>query len=88
MLTGPEMVYLGSRVAFRCIALNSSLPVTYDLIGDGGVLIATYTDYEGDQLAPFFMKASATLEGSYHCKATAGGRTGVSKTIKLSVVSE
>ncbi|XP_019115667.2 Fc receptor-like protein 5 isoform X2 [Larimichthys crocea] len=86
VLTGPEMVYLGSRVAFRCIALNSSPPVTYDLIGDGGVLIATYTDYEGDQLAPFFMKASATLEGSYHCKATAGGRTGVSKTIKLSVV--
>ncbi|KAG8015163.1 Fc receptor-like protein 3 [Nibea albiflora] len=80
------MVYVGTRVALRCIAPHSSPPVTYDLIGEGGVLINTYTDYEGDQLALFVMKATATLEGSYHCKATAGGRTGVSNTIKLSVV--
>lgn len=88
MLTGPDMAYVGTRVAFRCIASNSSPPVTYELVRDGGVLIATDTDLEGDQPVPFFLKVTATLEGSYHCKATTGGSTGVSNSIKLSIVSE
>lgn len=87
VLTGPDMAYLGSRVAFRCIAPNASLPVTYELIGDGGVLMRTGTD-QGDQHASFFLKVTASSEGSYHCKATIGGSTGVSNIIKLTVVSE
>ncbi|XP_018520295.1 putative pregnancy-specific beta-1-glycoprotein 7 isoform X2 [Lates calcarifer] len=86
VLTGPDMAYLGSRVAFRCIAPNASLPVTYELIGDGGVLMRTGTD-QGDQHASFFLKVTASSEGSYHCKATIGGSTGVSNIIKLTVVT-
>ncbi|XP_022611177.1 Fc receptor-like protein 5 isoform X2 [Seriola dumerili] len=85
VLTGPDMAYLGSRVAFRCIASNSSTPVTYDLMRDGDVLIATY-QAQGDQPAPFYLKVSATTEASYHCRATSGAETGVSNIIKLSVV--
>lgn len=88
VLTGPDMAYISSRVAFRCIVPDSSPPVTYELIGDGGVPIAKHTVPEEDQPAPFFLKVAATSEGSYHCKATAGGNTGVSNSIKLSVVSE
>lgn len=88
VLTGPNMAYPGSRVAFRCIAPNSSLPVTYELMRDVGVWIATAPDLQGDQPAPFFLTVTATSEGSYHCKAMAGGSTGVSNSIKLSVVSE
>ncbi|XP_040892317.1 brother of CDO isoform X2 [Toxotes jaculatrix] len=87
VLTGPDMAYLGSRVAFRCIAPNSSLPVSYELMGDNGVLIATGTDLQGDQPASFFLKVTAMSEGSYHCKATTEGGTGVSNIIKLSVVT-
>lgn len=88
MLTGPDMAYLNSRVAFRCIAPDSSLPVTYELMVDGDVLNATDTVRQGDQPASFFLNVAATSEGSYHCKATAGGSTGVSNSIVLSVVSE
>lgn len=82
------MAYLSSRVAFRCIVSDSSPPITYELMGDGGVPIATGTDLQGDQPASFFLKVAATSEGSYRCKATTEGSTGVSNIIKLSVVSE
>ncbi|XP_041789330.1 Fc receptor-like protein 5 isoform X2 [Chelmon rostratus] len=84
VLTGPDKAFLGSRVAFRCIAPDSSLPVAYELMRDSGVLFATAL--ESDQPAPFFLKVTATSEGSYQCRATAGGRTGVSNSVKLSVV--
>ncbi|XP_060906408.1 Fc receptor-like protein 5 isoform X1 [Labrus mixtus] len=87
VLTGPELAYLGSRVAFRCIASDSLPPVTYELLRDGGVLISTGTDDQGDTPALFPLKVNAASEGSYHCRATAGGRTGVSKSIQLSVVT-
>ncbi|XP_070776650.1 Fc receptor-like protein 5 isoform X2 [Enoplosus armatus] len=87
VLTGPDLAYLNSRVAFRCIAPDSSPPVTYELIGDGGVLVATGAALQGHQPASFFLKVATTSEGSYHCKATAGGSTGVSNSIKLSVVT-
>lgn len=88
VLTGPDMAYLGSRVVFRCVASDAVLPVTYELIRDDGSLISTYVDNDGDQPAPFSLKVTDTLEGSYHCKATSGEETGVSNNIKLSVVSE
>ena len=88
VLTGPDMAYLNSRVAFRCIAPDSSPPVTYQLMRDGGIPIAIGTDLQGDQPALFFLKVAATSEGSYHCKATTEGSTGVSNIITLSVVSE
>ncbi|XP_070836137.1 Fc receptor-like protein 5 isoform X1 [Chaetodon trifascialis] len=87
VLTGPDKAFLGSRVAFRCIAPDSSLPVAYELMRDGGVLFATDTALERDQPAPFFLKVTATSEGSYQCKATAGGSAGVSNSIELSVVT-
>ncbi|XP_029295146.1 Fc receptor-like protein 5 isoform X2 [Cottoperca gobio] len=86
VLTGPVMAYIGSRVDFRCITPDSLLPVTYELMGDGGVLIATVADLQGDQPASFYLKVTATLKGSYHCRATTGGSTGVSNSIKLTVV--
>lgn len=82
------MAYLGSRVRFRCIVPNSLLPVTYELLWDNGVLIATRTDLQADQAASFFLKVAATSGGSYHCKGTTEGSTGVSNSIKLTVVSE
>ena len=88
MLTGPDKAYLGSRVVFRCIAPDSSLPVTYELMKDGGLLIATGTDLQGDQPAAFFLKVATTSEGSYHCEAKTGEGTGISNRIRLSVVSE
>ncbi|XP_030274378.1 uncharacterized protein LOC115580502 isoform X5 [Sparus aurata] len=87
LLTGPDMAYLGSRVTFWCTAIDSSPPVTYELIGDGGVLIGTDIDLEGDRGARFVLKVTATSEGSYHCTAAAGGSTGVSNSIKLTVVT-
>ncbi|XP_042340419.1 uncharacterized protein LOC121941657 [Plectropomus leopardus] len=89
VLTGPDRAYLGSRVAFRCFAPGSSLPVTYELVlelEDGGVVFDTAADLQEDQRASFFMRVAATSEGSYHCKATAGESTGISNSIKLSVV--
>ncbi|XP_034543163.1 uncharacterized protein LOC117815513 [Notolabrus celidotus] len=87
VLTGPGLVYLNSRVTFNCFAQDSPPPVTYELLKDNGVPIATGTDYEGDQPAHFLFKVSAASEGSYHCRGTAGGSTGVSNSIKLSVVT-
>ncbi|XP_071359843.1 Fc receptor-like protein 5 isoform X2 [Trachinotus anak] len=87
VLSGPDMAYLGSRVAFRCIAPDSSPPVTYKLIKDGGVPITTAIDFEGDQHVPLFLKVAATSEGSYHCNATTRENTGISNIIKLSVVT-
>ncbi|XP_069386902.1 Fc receptor-like protein 5 isoform X2 [Paralichthys olivaceus] len=86
VLTGPHMAYLGSRVAFWCIAHNSSPPVTYQLIRNSSIPIATGTDLQGDQPASFFLKVTATSEGLYHCNATAEGSTGVSNILTLSVV--
>lgn len=88
VLNGPDLAYLGSRVVFRCIASDIVPPVTYELIKDGGEMISTYVDNVGNQHAPYFLKVSATSEGSYHCNATSGEETGVSNIIKLSVVSE
>ncbi|KAM9362653.1 Fc receptor-like protein 5 [Symphorus nematophorus] len=87
VLTGPEMAYISSRVAFRCVAPGSSPPVTYELMGDGGVLIDTKTGSEEDRHIAFPLKVTTTSEGSYQCKVTAGGSTGVSNNIKLSVVT-
>ncbi|KAF3844026.1 hypothetical protein F7725_016074 [Dissostichus mawsoni] len=56
VLTGPVMAYLGSRVALRCIAPDSSLPVTYELMGGDGVLMATVADLKGEQPASFYLK--------------------------------
>ncbi|XP_068448351.1 Fc receptor-like protein 5 [Clinocottus analis] len=87
VLTGPDKAYLGSRVAFRCIAPDSSLPVTYKLTRDSSVLVATVTNLQVDQTASFFLKVTVSLEGSYNCKATTRGSTGVSNSIALSVVT-
>ncbi|KAA8595164.1 hypothetical protein FQN60_012299 [Etheostoma spectabile] len=81
------MAYLSSRVVFWCIAPDSSLPVTYELMWDAGVLIGTVADLQGDQPASFKLKVTASSEGSYHCKATTGRSTGVSDSIKLRVVT-
>ncbi|CAB1457919.1 unnamed protein product [Pleuronectes platessa] len=86
VLTGPHMAYLNSRVAFRCIAPDSSPPVTYQLMRNASIPIFTGTDLQGDKPASFSLKVAATSEGSYHCKATAEGSTGVSNIITLSVV--
>ena len=88
VLTGPVMAYLGSSVALRCIAPDSSLPVTYELMGGDGVLMATVADLKGEQPASFYLKVTVALEGSYRCRATTGGSTAVSNSIKLTVVSE
>lgn len=82
------MAFLGSRMTFHCIVPNSSVPVTYELMQDNGVPIASRTALQADQGALFFLKVAATSGGSYHCKGTAEGRTRVSNTIKLTVVSE
>ncbi|KAL3067298.1 hypothetical protein OYC64_017100 [Pagothenia borchgrevinki] len=87
VLTGPVMAYLGSRVALRCIAPDSSLPVTYELMGGDGVLMATVADLKGEQPASFYLKVTVALEGSYRCRATTGGSTAVSNSIKLIVVT-
>ncbi|XP_069561142.1 Fc receptor-like protein 5 isoform X1 [Brachyistius frenatus] len=87
VLTGPDMAYLGSKMSFRCRVPESSTPITYKLMKDGGVLMAVDADLHGDQSASFPMKVAAASEGSYHCEATAGGNTGVSNSIRLSVVT-
>ncbi|XP_026214990.1 Fc receptor-like protein 5 [Anabas testudineus] len=87
MLTGPDMAYLRTRVVFHCIAPNSSMPVSYQLMRDNSVLIATRTNLQADQPASFFLKVAATTEGLYHCRATSGGSAGVSNRIKLTVVT-
>ncbi|KAM4584065.1 Fc receptor-like protein 5 isoform 1-T1 [Odontesthes bonariensis] len=86
LLTGPDMAYLNTRVTFRCFAPSSSPPVTYELMRNGSFLIGTHVDHEGDQTAIFRTKVTAASDGSYQCKSAAGGSTGVSNSIKLSVV--
>lgn len=88
VLTGPDLAYIGSRVTFLCHAPDSSPPITYDLLKDGDVPVAVNVVYKGNQSVLFFLKVTATLEGSYHCRATAGGRTGLSNSVQLSVASE
>nr|XP_046261626.1 Fc receptor-like protein 5 isoform X3 [Scatophagus argus] len=87
VLTGSDLAYLSTRATFWCIAPGSSPPVTYELMRDDGVLIAAETDFTGGQHVPFSLKVTATPDVSYYCKATAGGSTGVSNSIKLSVVT-
>ncbi|XP_029354962.1 Fc receptor-like protein 3 isoform X2 [Echeneis naucrates] len=86
VLTGPDMAYLSSRVAFRCHARDSSPPVTYTLMLDG-FPIAKTTDDQGEEPLSFFLKVTAASAGSYHCEATTGENTAVSNTIKLSIVT-
>lgn len=88
MLTGPDMAYVGSRVTFWCSAPDSSPPITYQLLRDGSIPAGAGVVDEGNQSMPFPLKATAALGGSYHCRAATGGRTGVSNSIQLSVVSE
>ncbi|XP_071381264.1 Fc receptor-like protein 5 isoform X3 [Centroberyx affinis] len=87
VLAGPDKAYLGSKVAFQCIAPGSSPPITYVLMKDSNVPITTGTDLQGDQPATFFFKVAGSSEGSYSCRATAGGDTGVSSSIRLLVVT-
>lgn len=87
-LTGPDKAYLHTRVAFRCAAPDYSPPVTFELMRDDVLLDRSTVRGRSNQPAVFIQKVAATSEGSYQCKATAGGRTGVSNIIKLSVVSE
>lgn len=87
MVTGPNKAFLGTRVTFYCTAPATSPPVTYELVRDGGV-VDTEIAFDENQTVPFRQKVSASTEGSYHCKATAGGNTAVSNSIKLSVVSK
>ncbi|KAM9314589.1 Fc receptor-like protein 5 [Pholidichthys leucotaenia] len=87
VLTGPDVVYNGSRVIFQCLAPDISPPIVYYLIKDSGVLIAREVKHQGGQPSSFRLKATATSDGSYHCKAKAGNKTAMSNTIKLSVVT-
>lgn len=87
VLTGPDKAYLSSKVAFRCIAPDSPPPITYELLKDSGILVSSDTDPIGDQSVLFSFKVSAASHGSYYCKATAGGSTGVSNSIQLNVVT-
>lgn len=88
VLTGPDRAFLGTRVTFQCTAPASSPPVTYELVRDGDVVVDTEIAFDENQTVPFRQKVSASTEGSYHCKAMAGGSTAVSNSIKLSVVSK
>ncbi|XP_029950403.1 Fc receptor-like protein 5 isoform X2 [Salarias fasciatus] len=86
VLTGPDKAYLGSRAVYRCTAPGSSPPVRYELVSSDGALMASSVDPQGDQPATLGMKVSEASAGAYHCRATAGGNTGVSNSITLSVV--
>ncbi|KAM6939544.1 Fc receptor-like protein 5 [Xenentodon cancila] len=54
---------------------------------DGGFLIGTYVDYQGNQTSKFSLKVTGASDGLYQCKVTAGGSTGVSNSINLSAVT-
>lgn len=88
MLTGPDLAFSGPRVIFHCVAPNVSPPVIYELIKDGHGRIGRNRDFQGGQGASFPIKVTAASEGSYHCRATAGGTREISNSIKLRVVSE
>ncbi|XP_033976531.1 Fc receptor-like protein 5 isoform X1 [Trematomus bernacchii] len=49
--------------------------------------MATVADLKGEQPASFYLKVTVALEGSYRCRATTGGSTAVSNSIKLTVVT-
>uniref|UniRef100_A0A665UXH1 Ig-like domain-containing protein n=1 Tax=Echeneis naucrates TaxID=173247 RepID=A0A665UXH1_ECHNA len=87
VLTGPDMAYLSSRVAFRCHARDSSPPVTYTLMLDG-FPIAKTTDDQGEEPLSFFLKVTAASAGSYHCEATTGENTAVTPPSNTRVTSE
>ncbi|KAM9769076.1 Fc receptor-like protein 5 isoform 2-T2 [Menidia menidia] len=86
-LTGPEKAFLNSRVAFRCVAPGAPPPVTYRLLRDGGAPVATHVDDEGGQTAVFPLKVTTAMGGAYRCRAAAGGITGVSAGVRLTVVT-
>ncbi|XP_077380644.1 Fc receptor-like protein 5 isoform X3 [Festucalex cinctus] len=85
VLNGPNMTYLRSQVFFRCIAPDSSPPITYELRRDG-LLIDAKTHLQEDQPASFLLKATVRSEGLYHCEAKTKESTGASNSISLSVV--
>ncbi|KAM9857214.1 Fc receptor-like protein 5 isoform 2-T2 [Aulostomus maculatus] len=87
VLTGPDMAFLGSRAMFQCIAPHSSLPVTYEIIKDGNILIATGTDLQGGQPLVYSLRVALTSEGTYHCQAKTEGGTRISNSTRLSVVT-
>ncbi|CAB1344383.1 unnamed protein product [Coregonus sp. 'balchen'] len=74
------------KVVFQCRSPGSPPPITYELLKDGNHLVATSNDLQDDQSATFSLKISVTSEGSYHCRVTAGGNTGLSGTVLLQVV--
>ncbi|KAK7930243.1 hypothetical protein WMY93_006638 [Mugilogobius chulae] len=86
VLSGPNMAYLSSRVAFRCVAPGAPPPVTYELVKDQSIIIDRGTDLQGDQPASFSLKTAMTSGGSYHCKARSDDREGVSNSIRLTVL--
>ncbi|XP_061625835.1 uncharacterized protein LOC133476454 [Phyllopteryx taeniolatus] len=86
LLNGPDMAYLGSRVVMQCIAPDFSPPVTYELRRDG-LLISVRTHLQDNQSASFLLKVTVRSEGSYRCEAKTEGRTRLSNSIRLSVVT-
>ncbi|XP_076001818.1 LOW QUALITY PROTEIN: uncharacterized protein LOC142994829 [Genypterus blacodes] len=87
LLTGPDMAFLGSKVVFKCISPWSSPPIYYQLMRDSDQLVATYTDFQGNQPAVFSFKTTLTSEGSYYCKAKKGGKAKVSNSTQLLVAT-
>ncbi|XP_029914235.1 Fc receptor-like protein 5 isoform X2 [Myripristis murdjan] len=87
VLTGPDMAYVGSKVAFQCRAPGFPPPVTFVLMKDDNVPINTGTDHQGDQPVTLSFKVAATSEGSYHCKASTGRSSGVSNSVRLLAVT-
>ncbi|KAF7656016.1 hypothetical protein LDENG_00047360 [Lucifuga dentata] len=86
-LTGPDMAYLGSKVAFRCISPESSPPINYLLMKDSDQLIDRTTYIQANKPATFLLKVTMKSEGSYYCKAKKGRNTKVSSSIRLFVVT-
>ncbi|RVE75804.1 hypothetical protein OJAV_G00002100 [Oryzias javanicus] len=87
LLSGPDLAFLNSEVAFRCFAISSSAPVMYQLMRNSRSLISTRVDLKGNQTAQFTLKITGASGGSYRCVVTAGGRTRVSNAIKLTIVT-
>lgn len=85
---GPDMAYLNTKVVFQCFAPTSSPKILYKLIRDGSFLIGIHVGHKRDWNATFSLKVKAASAGLYQCKATAGRKTGVSNSVKLTVVSE
>uniref|UniRef100_A0A1A8CDA7 Ig-like domain-containing protein n=1 Tax=Nothobranchius kadleci TaxID=1051664 RepID=A0A1A8CDA7_NOTKA len=81
------MAYLNTRAVFRCFAPDSAPTVTYKLIKDKRLPIATHIGHKWNWNATFSLKVKASSDGSYRCEATAGGTSGVSNSIRLAVVT-